>query len=386
MHDDQRWQGASINDHTLAPPPTRKRPDRDPYFLLWIVYLFFRPRTFFRHFIDNKWPSLLVACAWMFGMAHAAERFLTRGTLNGTQNNPILASWTFFWPCVLIGGAISGLLYFYIGGWWYRLRIKWSGDPDPDKTLARRTYLYAAQIMAIPSLIYTITVATMYATPADMANAPLYWWDFVPLVFVPWSFVVSFIGVRTVFDTGLVRSLIWFLILPLSLVGVGLALIMLGTILIGLAPQPPETTNPLRHQASQLVFDYPSNWNIDTQDPDFDPDYLVTFQLPQDAFVLIMVYASEAGATEVLADTVAAYQSSMQSLTKTHDLTNWFGMYGVGQRHTGILEGNQYTLTVFERPVNDELSIEVITLHLTEDATLLRPGFQLIAKSLNFTP
>ncbi|MCA9306527.1 MAG: YIP1 family protein [Phycisphaerales bacterium] len=386
MQDEHRWQGASINDHTVTDQRPEPPPQRDPYFLLWIVYLFFRPRTFFRHFIDNKWPSLLVACAWMFGMARASERFITRGTISGTQNNPILASWSVFWPAVLIGGAISGLLYFYIGGWWYRLRIKWSGDPDPDKVFARRVYLYAAQIIAIPSMVILISTAPMYASPADMADAPFAWWDLLPLLFVPWSFIASFIGVRTVFDTGLIRSLIWFLILPITFIAIALALVIIGTLLIESAPQRPETANPTQHRTPGLNFEYPSNWTIDTHDDYHDNDYHITIDAPQDATITIAAYETESDFKQVLAHSVDAYRTSLSDQTKIRDMTTWYGMYGIGEHHTGNYAGNNYTLIVFERPVDDGVGVEIIIVHRTEDTDLLRPGFELIAKSLNFTP
>lgn len=385
MHDDHRWEGATLGDHPGgAWPPERQ--ERDPYFLLWIVYLFFRPRTFFRHFIDNKWPSLLVMCAWVFGMAKASDRLITRGTLQGTNANPIYSSWTAFWVTVLITGALGGLLYFYIGGWWYRLRLRWSGDPDPDKTLARRVYLYAAQIMAIPVMIHTVSVASMYATPADMANAAFRWWDLIPIIFVPWSIVVSFVGVRTVFDTGLIRSLIWFLILPISMLLVAVVLIFVAAFLTVLAPPPPETGSPRQHRTDTLVFDYPSNWWIDTQSADYDPGYLVEIEPPQDAYIRIQAYAADASPAEVLESTLDAYRSVFSSLTKRRDLTNWHGISGVGREQTGTLDGNEYVLMVFERPVDDGVGVEIIVLCLVEDEQTLRPGFELIARSLNFSP
>ena len=49
----------------------------------------------------------------------------------------LIGTWPMMWLFVLLLGAISGAFYWWIGGWWCKVRLAWSGAPSPDARLAR---------------------------------------------------------------------------------------------------------------------------------------------------------------------------------------------------------------------------------------------------------
>lgn len=126
-----------------------------------------------------------------------------------------MESWLGFWILVLGAGALSGVFLWWVGGWWFALRLRWSGAADPDRRLARLVMAYSAFIFSGPTVaaaaIYTL-VYRSYA--AAYASDELY--SLALMIFPFWSVVVSYRGVRSLFEVGAWRSRIWFLILPLA--------------------------------------------------------------------------------------------------------------------------------------------------------------------------
>ena len=110
-------------------------------------------------------------------------------------------------------GAIGGVMYWGIGGWWQRVRIGWSGAPRPDKRLARLVYIYASFVAAGPAFALALIQTAFYANYAE-AYAGDEMYSMVILVFPFWSLVTSIIGVRSLFEVIKWRALLWFLILP----------------------------------------------------------------------------------------------------------------------------------------------------------------------------
>jgi hypothetical protein len=54
---------------------------------------------------------------------------------------------------VLVLGIIAGLMYYAIGGWWYRLRLRWCGADDTQASLARRVLMFSGQVIAVPTIV-----------------------------------------------------------------------------------------------------------------------------------------------------------------------------------------------------------------------------------------
>ena len=198
--------------------------------VLWPVYILFRPRVFFESLALMHAPSLAFSCVMMFGMSNAIDRISNKmGTTGRTM--PWETSWAAFWGFVVVAGAVSAALTYVIGGWWYRRRLRWCGVADPDKTVSTRVYVCAAQVFATPSVLMTAIASMVFATPlaADESGAATIW-GLISVALVFWSFVVSYIGVRTVFSAKAWPARFWFLILPvgfmIAMIAIGLGLLM----------------------------------------------------------------------------------------------------------------------------------------------------------------
>jgi hypothetical protein len=203
---------------------------------LWpqhLINIFIRPRRFFSSQLALGQSLYVILITWCYGAASAIDRIdqeLIRAELGQPQRgwerlSPMISeSWLGFWVWVLIFGAIGGLLQWLIGGWWYRVRLKWSGAHEPDKRLARLVYVYSSFVESGPALALILVSTVVYAdyTQAYASDSPF---SALLLVFPFRSLISSYLGVRTLFQVSRWKARVWFVILPclLYVVSLGLA-------------------------------------------------------------------------------------------------------------------------------------------------------------------
>jgi hypothetical protein len=199
--------------------------------------LFLRPKKFFSgHLALGSTPHVaFVTC--ICGVAYTASRFeqrMMRAEFQG-QTSPFVElaeSWPLYWATVLGLGLISALLLWTIGGWWYRVRVEWSGHAEPDAKQARLVYIYATFVQALPGIFFLV-VATL-AYPSYLA----YWeadevWSSVLLLFPFWACVVSYRGVTSVFQLSKWKARIWFFILPVLVYAGGFMMSVIAYFMLG---------------------------------------------------------------------------------------------------------------------------------------------------------
>jgi len=188
---------------------------------LWprhLVDLFVRPRSFFsRNLALGHTPSVVLV-TWCYGISNAIDRVdteLLRSELGRPRPGwellgPLVAeSWLGFWLWILAGGALGGLFLWWVGGWWYRLRLRWSGAAAPDKRLARLLLVYSSFVFAGPAVVAAVIRTLAYPNYAA-AYAAEEWFSVLPIIFPFWSIATSYVGVTTSDEMegcGLVRSI-----------------------------------------------------------------------------------------------------------------------------------------------------------------------------------
>lgn len=186
-----------------------------------LARLFFRPARFFADVdLDHRWwyvPALLAA-----GITSASGRIdqnLIREDLGqprpgwDTFGPYVVDSWPTFWAFLLVAGALYAAFYWYIGGWWYKVRLRWSGAEAPDARAARLVMVTAGIVTALPAFVFLLGQTAIYPSyRAAWRSEELL---SVGLVLFPfWSAYASYRGVRTRFDVARWKSRLWFLILP----------------------------------------------------------------------------------------------------------------------------------------------------------------------------
>jgi hypothetical protein len=184
--------------------------------------LFLRPTKFFQTVDLTKGKGWLIAL-WLLGMA-STQGQVDKNLLQASLGTPrpgwevlgplIVGSWTVFWLFLLGIGVISAGLLWYIGGWWYNLRIRWSGAIAHDKRAGRLVYVFSGLVSALPSLAYAAIATGLYDSYSGAWQAEESW-SLLLLIFPFWSVIVSYRGIRASFSVMTPRARLWFLILPL---------------------------------------------------------------------------------------------------------------------------------------------------------------------------
>ena len=126
--------------------PSSIQPAHSPLWPRHLIDLFFRPRRYFSGQLALGKTIYVVFVTWCYGISSNIERIdsshlraeMGRPRPGWEQIGPMITeSWLAFWVLVLVVGAISGLILWWVGGWWYRVRLQWSGAHEPDKRLVQ---------------------------------------------------------------------------------------------------------------------------------------------------------------------------------------------------------------------------------------------------------
>ena len=184
--------------------------------------LFLYPRRFFRDDFAITDPRYFIAVTWALGIASSlseVDEQLMRAELGSPRPGweflrPFFTeSWVGFWSYALVAGAVSGALYWLIGGWWYRKRLNFSGVSNPDPRLARLVYVYSSFVYAGPMIAVTLWATAIYPNYLAAYEAGDMVWLAV-LIFPFWSIRTSYTGIRARFEVNRSKARVWFVVLP----------------------------------------------------------------------------------------------------------------------------------------------------------------------------
>lgn len=211
-----------MTDPTPGIPQVTGNPTAAPLSWSALGDLFLRPTTFFRS-VDLRHGSGWLVAILLVGMSGTIGRIdqnLVREDLGEARPGwesfgPMLTgSWTSYWAFVLIVGALGAVFIWYVGGWWYNLRVRWSGAEQFDRRDGRLVYTFAGLVAAIPAIAYALVATAVFPDYQAAWESEELW--SVPLLAFPfWAVVVSYRGVRATFPVRPGRARIWFLVLPL---------------------------------------------------------------------------------------------------------------------------------------------------------------------------
>lgn len=182
------------------------------------IHLVTNPRRFFQHlkkFQQQTGPVLL--CIWFVGAAGVIDRISTQAG-RGQSFEFVMDDWGPFWMAVGLGGILAGAVDWFIGGFFFHIRVAWAGDAQRDKTEARLIYIFTSFLIAVPTILMTALETATFANyresfQSEEINAlfPLY---FVVFVAMFYSLYASYKGVTERFAVDPGRARLWFIILP----------------------------------------------------------------------------------------------------------------------------------------------------------------------------
>ena len=381
-----------MEDHPPSAGPLPEAPSNDglppspevepPHWLLWFPVLLFQPRLFFQTFVVRSLPLLTAVTAWLWGTASVMDRMETRILLSSNPQpyyEMLRQSWSFYWGWAAGIGLGSAAFYYFIGGWWYRLRLRWCGAVEPDRHLARRVFVYAAQVFAVPYLLYTAWEASYYPTPKAALMGDDYG-AFLIIFCLFWSLYTSYRGVRTAFEVRKWAARVWFVFLPGVLFAVALAGILLAA-WTGYLEKTPNLEAPHRIEREGFRLEYPANWEVDQSDVDYDPDLdFAIGPILADAQLQFWFYHDAMDPRECVDQTLENLSQAFE-VSVLGEISRWGKFDGAGYEAEAMIDGGMYDVTLF-CATEGQQPFEIMWVSAAGVTRRMQPGHDLMRDSL----
>ena len=191
-----------------------------PYNPGYLARIFLDARSFFSTEAALGKQSYLALACCSIGTSLAITRLeqqLIKAELGTSNLNlnlfELILAWHIFWPVALALGLLGGWLVWFVGGWWFRLRINFSGDSNPDPRMSRMVMVYAGLVSAVPHLAFVMWWTLIYENYLT-AYAQDFFLTVVLFSLSFWELFSAYRGVRTLFPVDKWRARLWFIILP----------------------------------------------------------------------------------------------------------------------------------------------------------------------------
>jgi hypothetical protein len=201
--------------------PAAIDPGPSPFWPRHLVDLLLRPTRFFTEQLGLGRTPYVVLVTWALGMSSVIDRIDTRIMQAELRDDParwqalelLIGTWPRLWAVVLLGGVIGGALYWWIGGWWCRVRLRWSGAESPDKRLARLLLIYSSFVFAGPTVLALVGQTLLYPNYL-VAYESEFVFSISLLFMVVWSLFTTYKGALALFQVSRSRARVWFIVLP----------------------------------------------------------------------------------------------------------------------------------------------------------------------------
>ena len=160
--------------------------------------------------LTKKNPQYLLLVIWVVGMGAAADRLTS--TIKDSDG------WGDVWAIVIFGGILAAAIAYYVQGWFYDVRIKWSKGTTDSET-ARHIWLFSTLPISAVSVLSLIFNQMAYGS--DYFNA--YYSEtttvdtifiILSLVAIVYSICISYKAVRKVAKAEKGRAIWWFIVAP----------------------------------------------------------------------------------------------------------------------------------------------------------------------------
>ncbi len=194
-----------------------------------LVALYLRPRSFFADTQRlRRQPGLLLA-AGIAGLILAGALvdtmipWLQKDSLaNGSGVKQLTASWPRYWTVVALLWVPCIALEWYVSGWWFRMRLQWSGARPAESLLARTVNVYQGLVLTLPLLFYCVAGTLLFAdwNAAVASAAPI---TIAVLLLACASVWTGYAAATTAFAISRKRARFWFGLVPLLWYGAFLA-------------------------------------------------------------------------------------------------------------------------------------------------------------------
>ncbi len=160
-------------------------------------------------------PILLV------GIASLMDQTETRALMG--RGSGLASDWFETWATILVVGPITGIIGYYIGGWFNSVRVAFVSDAKTDHSFCRRVAVLTSLFSAVPTIVGWIAATVRFDTPQQYLASDVAF--MAPVFFGAWGSFATYTTLREEYGLRGRWTTFWFLALPLSVY----AIVMFGT-------------------------------------------------------------------------------------------------------------------------------------------------------------
>ncbi len=165
--------------------------------------------TFAQKRLVTPKPKYLLLAIWVLGMGSASDRLTSSDS----------SSWGEVWAIVIFGGIFAGAIAYYIGGWFYHIRVGWSKGSGTIDT-ARNIFTFSSlpiSVIAVGSLFFNHLAygSDYFDTYFSDASSIDIVFGLLAFIAIGYSIFISYQGVRNVMQVQKGRGMFWFVIAPI---------------------------------------------------------------------------------------------------------------------------------------------------------------------------
>lgn len=145
------------------------------------------------------------------------------------------------------------------------------------------------------------------------------------------------------------------------------------------------TTSPQTLLRPKFEVKYPSNWKIDTSDPDDHLDHFFSIESPGNAFCMFILGQSQFDENEALQLQIQQFAKLMPNPESSVPFDRFGSLTGKGLNLTGRAMGITTQLKLFTHSGKNG-TLTIVQQVSQEDSKLTADGFKLIEDSFRFRP
>lgn len=376
----ERAPGARGYDEKLALEMKGTVPDSG---LLWAML--FRPTRFMlSHAVHVRFAQVFVIM-WLTGAVGAIDQLELRDFTGRSSTTLNLTTWASVWGIALGGGLLRGMVWYGIGGLWFRARLYMCGVRDAGWEVTGRIFAFLHFPGMLAGFLYYIGASLAFDSFQDYLDSEDMIWGllaFFPVGATMYSSVMAYASVRGVFNANRFWAIVWFLVLPL-VVRLGL---LVGVVVIGwmmeASPQP-DLGNPKSASTATMTLQYPGNWVLTPGEPDTGPDTLIELQpTGHDALIAMEILYYDADADPIAETEEWLEDLGFELLPDPRPLISWGAFGGEGFEYRSNKDGQEYVLRVFFSELAHGGCLEFREIIHADSVERLEPGLELVRRSM----
>ena len=204
-------EGPKKTDKKVSAPITAKEPISNTGKVKFFPYFkecFTNFSKFAKENLVTANPKYLLLAIWVLGIGNATDRLSSSDS----------SSWSEVWVIAILGGILAGAIAYYIGGWFYHVRVGWSKGTGAIDT-SRNIYTFSSlpiSVVTIGSLIFNQMAygSDYFDTYYSDASSVDMIFGLLVIAAIGYSIYISYRAVREVMNAQKVRAIWWFVVAP----------------------------------------------------------------------------------------------------------------------------------------------------------------------------